>query len=77
MYQPITFLPNIELRAQEEAQSGNGIGDVRRQPWLAILNRLKDKQEAGSPKDEMESIPDDDILEVFTYEEGIYYNHSG
>lgn len=77
MSQPITFLINIELRAQEEAHSSSGIGDVRRQPWLAILNGLKDKHETGPPKDELKSIPDDDIPEIFTYEEGIYYNHSG
>ena len=73
MSQSITFLPKMELRARDESQPE----ESRRQPWMAILNKLKEKQEPDSQRDEIESIPDDDVPEMFTYEEGIYYNHSG
>jgi hypothetical protein len=56
--------------------------DSRRQPWVAILEKLKkEKKDAGKRQEKLESNSDisdsSDGEEMFTYEEGIYYNHTG
>ncbi|CZT12941.1 uncharacterized protein RAG0_16586 [Rhynchosporium agropyri] len=51
--------------------------DTRHQPWIAILNKLKgDKAAPTESDDKMETFTDVEAPEMFTYEEGVYYNHS-
>jgi hypothetical protein len=68
----------MDNKAHGEETSKDVVHETRRQPWVAILNKIKqEKKDPDKRNDDIESIPDDEVPEMFTYEEGVYYNHTG